>query len=130
MTIEDIKKFSEEILNTLGPYYKENIYVSAMCIHLRNNNIQFQSEVIVPINYQGIQVGYERADIVIYEPFRCILEFKAQTQNLSTKEMAQLIKYQKNLDFEDGILINFGNVKKLEFQTNKLSEMKSTISIN
>ena len=111
-----IKQFSYKILNELGSSYKEHIYVSAMCIHLRNENYLFQTEVIVPIIYNGIQLGYERADIVIYEPIKCILEFKAQTQNILKKEIAQLSKYKKNLDINNGILINFGNLNgKLEY---------------
>lgn len=104
-----IKEFSNLILNELGTSYKEHIYVNAMCIHLRNENFLFQTEVIVPINYMGVQLGYERADIVIYEPIKCILEFKAQTQNISKKEIAQISKYKKNLLINNGILINFGN---------------------
>ena len=111
-----IKEFSQLILDELGSSYKEHIYVNAMCIHLRNENYLFQTEVIVPINYKGVQLGYERADIVIYEPIQCILEFKAQTQTLSKKEVNQLLKYMKNSNINNGILINFGNINsKLEY---------------
>jgi len=111
-----IKEFSDQILEELGSSYKEHIYVNAMCIHLRNENYLFQTEVIVPINYKGVQLGYERADIVIYEPIKCILEFKAQTQSIAKKEIAQLTKYKKNLEIDNGILINFGNLNgKLEY---------------
>lgn len=111
-----IKEFSQQILEELGPSYKEHIYVNAMTVHLRNENYLFQTEVIVPINYKGVQLGYERADIVIYEPIKCILEFKAQTQSIAKKEIAQLTKYKKNLEIDNGILINFGNLNgKLEY---------------
>lgn len=111
-----IKEFSDQILEELGSSYKEHIYVNAMCIHLRNENYLFQTEVIVPINYKGVQLGYERADIVIYEPIKCILEFKAQTQSIAKKEISQLTKYKKNLEIDNGILINFGNLNgKLEY---------------
>jgi GxxExxY protein len=108
-----IKEFSYQILEELGTSYKEHIYVNAMCIHLRNENYLFQTEVIVPINYMGVQLGYERADIVIYEPIKCILEFKAQTQNIAKKEIAQLNKYKKNLDINNGIIINFGKILEI-----------------
>ncbi len=122
-----IKEFSNQILKDLGPYYKEHIYVNAMCVHLRNENYLFQTEVIVPINYQGVQLGYERADIVIYEPFNCIIEFKAQTQSLSKKEINQLNKYKINLHIVNGILINFGNNSgKLEYY----DDNKNIIDVN
>lgn len=119
MSLVKIKEFSDNILNNLGPCYKEHIYVNAMCVHLRNENYLFQNEVIVPIDYLGVQLGYERADIVIYKPFKCVIEFKSQTQNISRKEIMQLTKYQKNLNIENGILINFGNLSgKLEYYEN------------
>ena len=130
LTITDyfnkIKEFSETIHNELGSCYKEHIYVMAMCTHLRQENYLFNTEVIVPINYNGIQLGYERADIVIYEPFRCIIEFKSQTQNISKKEIIQLTKYKKNLQIYDGILINFGNMNgNLEFYQSKKNSIIS-----
>ena len=128
-----IKEFSNQIFSELGPSYKEHIYVSAMTIHLRNENYLFQTEVIVPINYMGVQLGYERADIVIYEPIKCILEFKSQTQSISKKEIAQLTKYKKNLEIDNGILINFGNLNgKLEyhemFESNNLESTNLEIN--
>ena len=111
-----INEFSNKIYQQLGPNYKEHIYVNAMCVHLRNENYLFHTEVIVPINYEGVQLGFERADIVIYEPIKCILEFKSQSQNISKKEIAQITKYKKNLDINYGILINFGNINnRLEY---------------
>lgn len=128
-----IKEFSDKILLELGGTYKEHIYVNAMCIHLRNENFLFQTEVIVPINYMGVQLGYERADIVIYDPIRCILEFKAQTQTISKKEINQLLKYMKNTEINNGILINFGNtngkLEYLEFIDNETSNLKKIVNI-
>tara|TARA_E500000178_G_C16991673_1_gene741105 strand:- start:968 stop:1366 length:399 start_codon:yes stop_codon:yes gene_type:complete len=128
MSIEKIKEFCNIIHDKLNNNYKEHIYVSAMCIHLRNENYQFQTEVIVPILYEGYQLGYERADIIIYEPFKCILEFKSQVNSLSKKEIIQLQKYQKNLNIENGLLINFGNIhNKLEYYESKLSNINNNI---
>ena len=123
MTIRIIKDLCNNIYNTLGSGYRENIYVNALCVELREKNYLFGTEVIVPINYKNVQVGFERADIIIYEPFKCILEFKAQHQRISDKEITQLNKYLKNFnsrEIQNGLLINFGN--KLEFHeidTNK-----------
>ena len=104
-----IIKYAQNIYDKLGYGYKEHIYSNAMCIELRNNQFQFQNEVICPIIYSGIQIGYERADIVVYEPINIVIEFKAQTTNLQKKEINQLKKYLQNFNIENGILINFGN---------------------
>ena len=125
--IEFIKESAQEIYNTLGSGYKEHIYVTAMNVHLHSNNYLFNNEVIVPIIYKDIQLGYERADTVIYNPCKIILEFKSQNNKLSNKEICQLQKYLKNYnngDFEIGILLTFNN--NLEFiivdKENKLIE--------
>ena len=107
--MEDIKNAINKVYSSLGFGYKEHIYSNAMIIELRNLNYQFHNEVVCPILYENIQVGYERADIVIYKPINCVLEFKAQTMSLQKKDITQLNKYLINLDIQYGLLINFGN---------------------
>ena len=113
MEIIKIKSCINKVYDTLGYGYKEHIYASAMAVELRNLNYKFQSEVISPIMYENMQIGYERADIVIYEPIKCVLEFKAQTASLQKKEKIQLKKYLLNLDISTGLLINFGNTVEI-----------------
>jgi len=125
MDSDELLNFSNKIFETLGPGYKEHLYVNAMTIHLREKNYLFATEVIVPIEYNGIQIGFTRADIVIYKPFKCVLEFKAQSTPVSKKEFTQLNQYLVNLKYNNGILINFGNV--LEFHTVDLNENKKKI---
>lgn len=96
--------------NSLGNHYKENVYQNALCIELNLSGFIVQSEVIVPITYRGMNIGYERADIVVYSPtgvIICILELKSQTTRLSLKEINQLRKYILNLNTYTGFLINF-----------------------
>ena len=94
----------------LGNYYKENIYQNALCVELNLAGFIIQSEVIVPIMYKGMTIGYERADIVVYSSdgsIICILELKSQNTRLSIKEINQLRKYIINLQTDTGLLINF-----------------------
>ena len=109
----NIVDFSNKIYAELGPGYKEHIYVNAIIVHLRKMNYSFASEVIVPIMYEGVQLGYERADIVIYEPEKYVLEFKAMNSALTKKDNVQLEKYLKNLKFSNGIILNFGNTLEI-----------------
>ncbi len=120
--MEEIKKFSHTIYNKLGTGYKENIYAAAMQIELINAKYKFSSETIVPIMYENIQIGWERADIVIYEPIKCILEFKAINTSLNKKESLQLKKYLMNMNIDNGLLINFGNSLEIK-EVNKLIEL-------
>ena len=115
MEISKLHDYCKKIYDILGIGYKEHIYVNALCYHLQENNYLFRNEVIVPINYNNIQIGFTRADIIIYSPIKCVLEFKALTNNVSKKDYNQLNQYIKNLDVDNGILINFGNT--LEFKS-------------
>lgn len=98
-----------KIFNTLGSGYKEHIYQKAIEIEFQSENIVFHSEVICPINYNGIQVGFERADIVTYRngEAESVLELKSQTSSVTKKEFIQLYKYLLNLNVKIGYVINF-----------------------
>jgi GxxExxY protein len=104
--IECLKKVNA----TLGNYYKENVYQAALSVELNLAGILFQNEVVLPIKYKGVCVGYERADVVIYSK-ECdpefIIELKSQNTKLSSKEINQLRKYITNLNCKNGLLVNF-----------------------
>lgn len=108
--MQDIIQCLKNVNETLGNYYKENVYQAALCVELNLSGILFQSEVVLPIIYKGINIGYERADIVIYSKDgvpECIIELKSQNTKLSSKEINQLKKYIKNLNCANGLLVNF-----------------------
>lgn len=106
---EDVIRFIKEVETNLGNHYKENIYQNALYYELNNNGYTCQTEVVVPIMYKNFHVGFERADIVIYQSGTpvFIIELKSQNQRLSLKEIQQLKKYMKNLDCTCGLLVNF-----------------------
>jgi len=98
-----------KIFDVLGSGYKEHIYQRAIEIEFQTENILFHSEVICPIAYKGIQVGFERADIVTYDngtPTN-VLELKSQLNSVTKKEFIQLYKYLQNLSAPVGYVINF-----------------------
>lgn len=108
--MEDVIKCLKNVNETLGNYYKENVYQGALCVELNLSGILFQSEVVLPIKYKGICIGYERADIVIYSRDgvpEFIIELKSQKTDLTSKEVNQLRKYIKNLNCNNGLLVNF-----------------------
>lgn len=108
--MQEIVECLNNVNKTLGNYYKENVYQAALCVELNLAGILFQSEVVLPIKYKGICIGYERADIVIYSKEgipEFIIELKSQNTKLSSKEVNQLKKYIKNLNCNNGLLVNF-----------------------
>ena len=106
----NIIKCINTVSSELGNYYKENIYQSALYLELNLCGYISQTEVIVPIIYKGYYLGFERADIVLYDTegkIINILELKSQNSRVTLKEITQLRKYLKNLNCEEGILVNF-----------------------
>ena len=107
--MDEILKYILEVNKNLGNYYKENVYQSALSVELQLNGKIIQTEVVVPIIYKGVNIGFERADIVVYEEscLKYIIELKSQSSRLSCKEINQLRKYLLNMNCENGILVNF-----------------------
>lgn len=105
-----LKTFAE-VYFTLGGGYKENLYQTALAIEYSNNNINHSLEVVIPVLYKGQYIGFERADIVIYNNFNpsVIIEIKAQNTLVSKKEFNQLNKYLVNTGVNIGYLVNFFN---------------------
>ena len=105
----DIKTYILEVEKELGNHYKENLYQAALYNELNINGHICQTEVIVPVYYKNYYIGFERADIVIYKESKpyMIIELKSQNQRLGSKEINQLKKYMKNLNCENGLLVNF-----------------------
>ena len=107
---EDLVDCINKVEKELGNHYKENIYQNALSVELNIRGYLIQTEVIVPIFYNNVYVGFERADIVIYDKqgiIMTILELKSQSARISSKEINQLKKYLKNLKCNTGILVNF-----------------------
>lgn len=108
--MEKILECIRTVEKELGNHYRENIYQFALYTELNLNGYLVQTEVMIPIYYKGVYVGFERADIVIYNQdgkIQYILELKSQNSRLASKEIMQLRKYLKNTYSEIGILVNF-----------------------
>lgn len=125
-----IKQITHEIYKQLGKNMSECIYEKAFSVELQQFDIKHSTEVILNINYKGINVGYCRQDIVIYHNNKYILiELKA-INKLSSKERDQIKKYlTHNPQAEDGYLINFGSrdnpeIFKFEKQKNNINYKK------
>tara|TARA_Y100001963_G_C6754672_1_gene436136 strand:+ start:492 stop:881 length:390 start_codon:yes stop_codon:yes gene_type:complete len=113
--MEKILECISVVNKELGNHYKENIYQYALYVELNLKGYLVQTEVIVPIFYKGVYVGFERADVVIYNSdgtIEHVLELKSQNSKLASKEITQLRKYLKNMNCKNGLLINF--YEKLE----------------
>jgi len=94
-----------EVHKELGPGLLESVYHKCMKQELLLRKINFQSELLVPLEYKGIDVNADlRGDLFVEN---CIaVELKA-IDFLAPIHEAQILTYMKLLNAPKGILINF-----------------------
>ena len=110
--ITEIIECAKRIRRQLGPGFLEKVYKNAMVVELRKLKLNFETEKLIQVLYDGIVVGEYRTDIIVEE--KLILELKA-TQDLSIANEVQLVNYLTSTQIDDGLLINFGS-DKLQFK--------------
>ena len=109
--IERVIGSAIEVHRELGPGLLESVYEQAMMWELANQGIAARNQVDVPTSYKGNDLGLAfRADIIVEDSL--ILELKACSK-LEPIHLAQIISYQRLLQFKRGLLINF-NCKLLK----------------
>ena len=89
----------------LGPGLLESAYEECLCQELKLQNIPFERQVELPIEYKGLQLsaGY-RMDIVVGG--LVVVELKSVEKVLPIHE-AQLITYLRLSKIRLGLLMNF-----------------------
>lgn len=110
--ITDVIECAKRIRRQLGPGFLEKVYKNAMVVELRKLKLNFETEKLIQVLYDGIVVGEYRTDIIVEGML--ILELKA-TQDLSIANEVQLVNYLTSTGIDDGLLINFGS-DKLQFK--------------
>ena len=102
---------SVKIHRALGPGLLESAYQQCLAYELRRAGLQVECEVVIPIQYEEIQIdnGY-RVDMLIND--LVIIENKTVDRLLNI-HMAQILTYLKMKDLRLGYLINW-NVKLIK----------------
>lgn len=94
-----------EVHKSLGPGLLESVYHKCLIHELNIRGISFISELIVPVNYKGLELNTElRCDLFIENSI--VVELKAVEKILPIHE-AQLLTYMNLLEVPFGILFNF-----------------------
>ena len=96
---------------TFGPGLLEKAYAACLVCELRKVGLQVQTEVAIPVVWDGVQlaaIGY-RIDVLVENEL--IIEVKSREAILPV-HLSQLITYLKLSDRRLGLLINF-NVPSL-----------------
>lgn len=99
-----------DVHKALGPGLLESVYHKCMIEELKFCGLRFESELIVPVIYRGLDINTElRCDLFIENILP--VELKAVEYVLPVHE-AQILTYMKLLEAPKGLLINF-NVKNI-----------------
>ena len=97
-----------EVHKHLGPGLLESAYHACMKQEFFLKSINYISQLLVPINYKGLQIDADyRLDFLIEEEI--IVELKAM-DGLLPVHQAQLLTYMKLLGKSKGILLNFNSI--------------------
>ena len=94
-----------EVHRALGPGLLESADEECLCRELELQEISFERQVLLPVNYKGISLacGY-RMDLVIQGEL--VVELKAVDALLPIHE-AQLLTYLRLSGIRRGLLLNF-----------------------
>jgi GxxExxY protein len=101
-----VTNICREVYCTLGKGHRENIYQNAICIDLEENEIEHRPEVVIPIKYRGVRIGFIRSDIICDGEYPLIIETKVIAK-LGLKERLQTGRYMQYNEVWGGILVNF-----------------------
>ncbi len=64
-TTEKIIGCAIEVHRNLGPGLLESVYEEAMCIEFGLQDVSYQRQLSVPVNYKGRVIGDYRIDILV-----------------------------------------------------------------
>ena len=94
-----------EVHKILGPGLLENVYHRCLIEEFTLRNINFKSEVVVPVIYKGNNVNCElRCDFLVENLI--VVEIKSASAIIDINR-AQLLNYMNLLKVPKGILLNF-----------------------
>ena len=113
-----------EVHKHLGNGFQEVIYQRALSIELNTQNIHYEREKEMSLQYKGFDIGTRRVDFFVEN--KIMVEIKAVI-NLEDVHLAQAMNYVEAYNMEIGLLLNFG-AKSLEFKrvhNNKLLSKSS-----
>lgn len=99
-----------EVHKTIGPGLLENVYQKCLERELTIREINFQSQLNVPIIYKGAEISCNFICYFLIED-QIVLEIKS-VSNLIDIHRAQVLNYINLMKKPKGILVNF-NVKNI-----------------
>lgn len=110
MDVEELSRIAVDcgfrIHSGLGPGMLESAYEAILVDQLRKRGLQVETQIMVPIVFDGAVVdrGF-RADVVVER--KLLIELKSVTK-LTPVDGKQVLTYLRFLELSVGLLMNFG----------------------
>lgn len=118
--IIDIEKLIKTIIDAAYrvrdnflPGYLESIYEIALIVELEYLGLKVESQKPLTVTYKNRTIGEFKLDLLVENSV--VVEIKSVTQIIPAHEM-QLVNYLNITNINNGLLINFGNIEKLEIK--------------
>ena len=99
------------VRNCFMPGYLESIYENALIVELEDLGLKVQSQKPLSVVYKNRIIGEFKVDLLVEDSV--IIEIKSVNKIIPAHEM-QLVNYLSITGINDGLVINFGNLEKLE----------------
>ena len=103
-----------KVYNSLKPGYLESVYEKAFQMELEEASFSVKRQVRIPVHYKGVLLDANFvADLVVNDSL--LIELKA-VSSLAKIHERQVESYLKTTGMESGLLVNFGNLRRLEWR--------------
>ena len=96
-----------EVHRRLGPGFLESVYEKALIIELGKRGLGAASQVEVPLQYDGVQIGVHILDLLVEGTI--VVELKA-VKNLDDVHFAIVRSYLRAAGLEHGLILNFSRI--------------------
>ena len=101
-----------EVHSHLGNGFTDSIYQQALSFEMNMNNIHFERDKEMLLQYKGHEVGTHQVDFYVED--KIMGDVKA-ILNIEEVHLAQAINNVEAYNMEVGLLLNFGS-KRLQFK--------------
>jgi len=94
-----------KVHSALGAGLLESAYEKCLCLELRQTGLQFQRQVRLPMNYEGVRLSAAYCVDFIVE--KCVIVEIKCVEKLLPVHKAQLLSYLRLTGYKLGLLLNF-----------------------
>jgi GxxExxY protein len=115
------------VYNEMGCGFLEAVYQECLQMELRTQGIPFVAQPTLSLAYRGQQLKQTyQPDFVCYD--RIVVELKV-AECLADAHRAQVLNYLHATGFKLGLLVNFGQWPKLDYERIALTGEKTTPAV-